>query len=267
MPDLSGRVAVVTGAGRGQGRAEARALAAAGADLVCADLCADLPDLAYSLATADDLAATVAGVAARGRRALAVVCDVRRAADVTALAERTLAAFGRIDILVNNAGACDLTYAHELSETRWALQIDTNLRGPWLCARAAIPAMTAQGWGRIINIAAVAALVGLEMGAHYAAAKAGVLGLTRSLARELAPAGITVNAICPGTVDTPLITGLGAPLGIGPPTARAAFSQAHLRGTPIAPEDIAAAVVFLASEGAGRITGHTLTVDDGWTMY
>src|SRR6476660_320984 len=191
---FDGRVAIITGAGRGIGRAIAERLASDGASVVVADL--------------DDAAAaeTVAAIEADGGLAVAVHVDVTRPDDVAALATAATDRFGRIDILVNNAGILRSTKAAEVSPEEWHLVVDANLTGSFLCARAAYPALRDSGHGRIVNMASMAGRATSTLGGvHYTTAKAGVLGLTRHLAREWARDGITVNAVSPGIVDTPMV--------------------------------------------------------------
>ena len=186
---FDGRVAIVTGAGRGIGRAIAERLAADGASVVVGDL--------------DDAAAdeTVAAIEAAGGQALAVHVDVTRPDDVAALAAAATDRFGRIDILVNNAGILRSTMAAEVSPEEWHLVVDANLTGSFLCARAVYPALRESGHGRIVNMASMAGRATSTLGGvHYTTAKAGVLGLSRHLAREWARDGITVNAVSPGVV-------------------------------------------------------------------
>ena len=240
------RVAIVTGAGRGIGRAIAERLAADGASVVVGDL--------------DDAAAgeTVAGIEAAGSQALAVHVDVTRPDDVTALAAAATDHFGGIDILVNNAGILRSTKAAEVSPEEWHLVVDANLTGSFLCARAAYPALRDSGHGRIVNMASMAGRATSTLGGvHYTTAKAGVLGLSRHLAREWARDGITVNAVSPGIVDTPMVrdsTGADRMVQV-----LAAIPMGRLADA----SEIAALVAFLASDEAAYITGANVDIHGG----
>jgi 3-oxoacyl-[acyl-carrier protein] reductase len=243
---VDGRVALVTGAGRGIGRATALALARAGAHVAV-----------HYHTSGDGAEATVREIAGLGRRALAVQADVADSAHVTAMVEAVLREMGCIDILVNNAGTASRVATAELTEAEWDRVVNVNLKGAFLCVREVLPTMTARRWGRIINISSIAGQTGGRLGAHYAAAKAGLLGLTKFLARELAPWGITVNAVAPSGIPTDLLYRAGVD------TAELAERPVGRAGTP---EEVAAAVVFLASEAAGYITGQTISLNGGLWM-
>jgi NAD(P)-dependent dehydrogenase (short-subunit alcohol dehydrogenase family) len=250
MFDLTGKVALVTGARRGMGKADALALAAQGAKVVVTDI-----DLAECQAVVDE-------IAAKGGEALALKMDVSDAADVNAGFDAAIAKFGRLDILVNNAGIFAPKPAMEMTENDWDRTIDINLKGQFLCAQRAAKEMTKNKWGRIVNIASIASGqvgVGIVGGAHYTASKGGITGMTETLATEWAPLGINVNAIGPGAIDTPMIADAKFPKEA---------MDALLAGIPLkrmgTPEEIAAAVVFLVSNEASYVTGATLFVDGGW---
>ena len=243
---FDGRVAIVTGAGRGIGRAIAERLAADGASVLVGDL--------------DDAAAgeTVAAIEAAGGHALAVHVDVTQPDDVEALAAAATDRFGGIDILVNNAGILRSTRAADVSPEEWHLVVDANLTGSFLCARAAYPALRASGHGRIVNMASMAGRATSTLGGvHYTTAKAGVLGLSRHLAREWARDGITVNAVSPGIVDTPMVrdsTGADRMVEV-----LAAIPMGRLADA----SEIAALVAFLASDEAAYITGANVDIHGG----
>ncbi|MDQ7849514.1 MAG: 3-oxoacyl-ACP reductase family protein [Armatimonadota bacterium] len=241
-----GRVALVTGAGRGIGRATALALARAGAHV------------AVNYHTSIDGAeAAVREITGLGRRAIAVRADVADSARVTSMVEAVLRQMGRIDILVNSAGTASRIATTDLTEAEWDRVVDVNLKGAFLCVRAVLPTMMAQRWGRIINISSIAGQTGGRLGAHYAAAKAGLLGLTKFLARELGPWGITVNAVAPSGIPTDLLS----QTGVDP--AALAERPVGRAGTP---EEVAAAVVFLAFDAAAYITGQTISLNGGLWM-
>jgi 3-oxoacyl-[acyl-carrier protein] reductase len=251
-PQLAGRVAIVTGAGspRGIGRASAVRLAQDGADVVVGDL-----DLAG--------AETVAGeVRALGRRSLAVRTDVTSEADVAALVQRALQEFGRIDILVNNAGITQPKRVSDITVADWEKVLAVNLKGTFLCSRAVLPTMLHQGYGRIVNLSSVSAKRGGGVfgGAHYSAAKAGILGFAKALAREVAAQGITVNSVAPGLVATDIRGGLEDPA-----TQREMAKDIPARRLA-KPEEVAAAIAFLASEDAAYITGEEIDINGGSHM-
>lgn len=245
MFDLTGKVAFVTGASSGIGRASALALAIQGAHVVVA---------ARRL---DRLQALVAEIKNHGKDAIAVQMDVTKKADVDAAVVAAVKTFGRLDILLNNAGALDYSPFLTMTEEKWDLIIDTNLKGYFYVAQAAAREMVKNKWGRIINIASVASGgVGIGMGqlVHYSASKGGVVGMTEALAAELGPMGILVNAIGPGAIDTEMTKG-----------ADMSGFMSRLSVKRIGkPEEIAAAVVYLASDEASYTTGTTLYIDGGW---
>ncbi len=246
MGICDGRVAIVTGAGRGIGRAIAERFASDGAAVVVADL--------------DDSAAgeTVAAIEAAGGRATSVHVDVTKPDEVASLASAATNRFGRTDILVNNAGILRSTRAAEVSPEEWHLVVDANLTGSFLCAQAAYPALRATGRGRIVNVASMAGRATSTLGGvHYTAAKAGVLGHTRHLAREWARDGITVNAISPGIVDTPMVRG-----SIDDERMTQVLATIPL-GRLAEASEVAALIAFLASDEAAYITGANVDIHGG----
>jgi NAD(P)-dependent dehydrogenase (short-subunit alcohol dehydrogenase family) len=263
--NFEGRSALVTGGARNIGLSIARELASRGASVAIVDLGHDLETIPYALATADQLARGVDELTRLGGRAIGMRCDVRDEGQVRETVDRVIQEFGHLDILVNNAGVGSLYPVQELTEKAWNEVIDVCLKGTFLCCKFAVPFMIQQRTGRIINIASVAGLRGLGYSAHYCAAKHGVIGLTRALAVELADHGIQVQAVCPGTVESPSLLGLASQAGLeGDPYGH--FSQRHLlQDRRITPQDIAGTVCWLASEENRCLTGTILTVDAGWT--
>lgn len=268
---LDGKVAIITGAARGQGRAMASLLASHGASVAICDIGAKaLATVDYPMSGNDDLANASAEIAASGGQVLHQTCDVRSQEQIDAFVAATVARFGRIDILVNNAGILSGNQpVHTLSDEQWTTMIDINLTGVFRFSRAVVPHLIAAGGGRLINIASAASLVGAPGFGHYAAAKHGVVGLTRTMASELAPHRITVNAICPGMVETTMVEhaadALAEQMGTSRTEAYELFLTTHLIKEPTKPSQTAAAVLYLASDIASTVTGSCLSIDGGWT--
>jgi 3-oxoacyl-[acyl-carrier protein] reductase/meso-butanediol dehydrogenase/(S,S)-butanediol dehydrogenase/diacetyl reductase len=280
MATLTGRVAMLTGAGgeRGFGRAIARRLAAEGADLVLTDVApTGLSAVAAKPATGwGGLEAVAAEVTQQGRRALTALMDVRSAAQIDAVVARAGETFGKIDILVNNAGAPwgrDRAPVVELDEEAWDTVLDTNLKGTFLTARAVARAMLERRVrGRIVNMASQWGKRGGAQRAAYCASKFGVIGLTQALALELAAAGITVNAVCPGAADTDRLDHLGrTPEGGYDAALRAQRIAEQGRAIPVGrlatADDVVAVVAFLVSDAADYLTGQAINVTGGAVMH
>jgi len=245
---LEAKIAVVTGGSRGIGRAIALELARQGAQVV----------INYNQ-NATEAEAVAAAIVAAGGHAQTVQADVAITAEAARLVEGVVKSLGRVDILVNNAGITRDKLLLQMSESDWDVVLDTNLKGAYNCAKAVMRPMLKQRSGRIINITSVSGLSGSGGQSNYSAAKAGLIGFTKALAREVASRSITVNAVAPGFIETDMTNGLAADL-----------KQKVMGQIPLErfgkPEDIANAVAFLASDAAAYITGHVLTVDGGLTM-
>ncbi|ALE76313.1 MULTISPECIES: SDR family oxidoreductase [unclassified Pseudonocardia] len=262
-PDLTGQVALVTGGARGQGRGHCLALAAAGAAVGVLDVCRDLDVPAYPLATEDELREVVAAVTAAGGRAVPLVADVRDSARVGAAVETLVAEFGRLDIVVNNAAVVTSAPFWEITDAEWDAVVDIGLTGTWRVARAAAAHVRRSPRGRIVNIASTGGVRAVPEFAHYVAAKHGVVGLTRAMAVELAPAGVTVNAILPGAVDSPMLAGLADELGLAPDEVHKRWLHDQLLAEVLSIGEITGALMWLLGDDARRVTGHCLAVDGG----
>ncbi|MCI0362760.1 MAG: mycofactocin-coupled SDR family oxidoreductase [Phycisphaerales bacterium] len=261
--NLHDKVALITGAAHGQGRAAALALARRGVNIAALDIAHPLPYPGYSLGTSSDLDSLAVELRTLNVKAIPLIADVRDDAAVTRAVEQTIEQLGRIDILFNNAGICAYGLAHELTEQAWDAMLDINLKGAWLVARRVIPHMIAQRSGVIINNSSVAGLRGMARLSHYAASKFGLVGLTKSWAIELAPHNIRVVSIHPTGVNTPMNDGLAVLEG-QTPRQIAERSAGNLQPVPwIEPQDVANAVVFLASDQARSITGSQFILDAG----
>jgi NAD(P)-dependent dehydrogenase (short-subunit alcohol dehydrogenase family) len=246
---LNNKTAIVTGARRGMGRAIALAMAREGANVVVSDI------------SQEDCQKVVDEIKRMGRKGLALKCDVSSSDDVEDMVKRTVAEFGRVDILVNNAGIIDFKPFLELTDEDWDKILNVNLKGQFLCARAAAREMVKNKWGRIINTASISSGgcgIAFPLIAHYTASKGGVMALTKALALELTPQGINVNAICPGAVDTDMTKGVKEGGQLAQVLARIP------KGRLGQPEDIASLAVFLASEESDYISGAAIVIDGGW---
>ena len=247
MKGLSGKVALVTGAGRGIGKAIATRLAAEGARVAIADV-----DAATAATTAEEI----------GHGAIAVKMDVTDTASVRSAVEEAAKRLGPIDVLVNNAGWDKVEPFVKSQEETWDRVLAINLKGPIRCTRAVLDSMIERRAGKIVSIGSDAGRVGSSGEAVYSAAKAGVIGFSKTLARETARYGINVNVVCPGPTNTPLLQEIAG----GNETLLTALKQAIPMGRTGEPDDIAGAVAFLASDDAGFITGQTLSVSGGLSM-
>jgi 3-oxoacyl-[acyl-carrier protein] reductase len=247
MKRLEGRAALVTGASRGIGEAVARRLAAEGAHVIAA------------ARTAAALEKLVGEIAAAGGSASALTMDLSDAASIEAGAKQALASPAGVDVLVNNAGVTEDNLILRMSREAWDRVLGTNLTGTFLLTQAIVKGMVRKRYGRIVNIASVVGIMGNAGQANYAASKAGLIGLTKSVARELASRNITCNAVAPGFIETEMTQKMT-------PQAREALAGQIPAGRLGSPEDVANAVAFLASEAASYITGHVLTVSGGLAM-
>ncbi|HRE49570.1 MAG TPA: 3-oxoacyl-[acyl-carrier-protein] reductase [Aggregatilineales bacterium] len=248
MPTFAERVAIVTGGSRGIGRGIALELAKAGVSVIV--------NYHSSASAAEEV---VAAITAAGGKAAAVKADVSNLAEADTLIKAAVDTYGKLDILINNAGVTRDNLIMLMKEEDWDTVLTTNLKSAWNCARAASKVMMRKRYGRIVNITSVVGLTGQAGQSNYAASKAGLIGLTKSLARELAARNITVNAVAPGFITTDMTSTLAAEM-------KAELDKRILLGRYGSPEDIAYAVAFLAADEASYITGQILTVDGGLVM-
>lgn len=272
MKPLAGRVALITGAARGQGRSHAIALADAGADIIAIDSCRDIDTVPYPLATVADLDETTRAVVATGSKIVTARVDVRDDEELTAAVADAVAQLGRLDIVCANAGIGSFVPASRLKPQQWRDMIDVNLTGAWFTVSASLEWIRrgASG-GSIILISSVAGLRGYANGAHYAAAKHGLVGLMRSLANEVGGEYIRVNTIHPTSVRTPMIENESTLRLFDPVThgedrsvLEGAFTRLNVLPVPwVEPSDVSNAVVWLASDESRYVTGTTLAVDAG----
>jgi NAD(P)-dependent dehydrogenase (short-subunit alcohol dehydrogenase family) len=255
LAELTGRIALVTGGGRGIGRAVALSLASAGADV------------AVSARTSGQLEETVAAIRAMGHRGEAIVCDVAERPQVDAMVARVRQALGDPGILVNNAGIASSAKLTDTTDEMWDRMLRVNASGAFYCTRAVLPLMLQAKWGRIVNMASVAARVGAPYIAAYTASKHALLGLTRAVAAEVATRGITVNAVCPGYVDTEMTDASAANIskrtGRTEQDARKILEGFSPQGRLMTAAEVAALTLFLCSTAAAGINGQGLVVDGG----
>jgi len=260
MAMLDGKTALITGAGRGIGRGVALALAREGARVVVV------------ARTAAEIDAVAGEARAAGVDALAVSADVSREADVARVVDATAARFGGVDLLVNNAGGNLLGAIDKMSADAWWNQIETNLRAAYLLSRAFVPGMVERRWGRVVNVASRLAKIGAPMATSYCSAKHALIGFTRALALEVIESGVTVNAVCPGHVETKLMADVFEQRarfwGIDAEAARERMIQTNIPLKKlIAVDEIVPAVLFLASPGGARITGEAMNISGGSVMH
>lgn len=256
LPD---KIAIVTGASKGIGRAIALRLAEEGANIVIADVDTDEGEKVARM------------IEKMGRKCLVVRCDVRNAREVENMVEKAIQKFGRIDILVNNAGVSSMAPMVDLEEKDWDFNMDINAKGQFLCSKAVVKYMIKQRAGKIINNASLAAKRGARFLAHYSASKFAVLGLTYTMALELAPYNITVNAVCPGIVETDMIRREwkweGEIRGMTPDEVRDEYLAEIPLGRLCQPEDVAGVVAFLASKDADYLTAQAINVNGGMESH
>jgi len=268
---FAGRVAVITGGARGQGRSHAVELARQGADIALVDRCADLDTVTYPLATPEDLAETARLVEAEGRRCAVATADVRDLRAMLAFVDGVVADLGSVDILVANAGVSTLGSIFDLDAAGWSETVDTNLTGVFNAMRAVAPHMRRNRWGRIVGISSMMGRSANPLIPAYCASKWGVIGLTKSVAHEMAHFGVTANVIAPGNISTDMVHNdmlyrLMRP-DVEEPTREdvaPVMASLHVQPVPwLEPDEVTAAVVFLCSEGARHITGSVIDVDAG----
>jgi SDR family mycofactocin-dependent oxidoreductase len=264
---VAGKVAFITGAGRGQGRSHAIRLAEEGADIIAVDICRDYPSVSYGMATEADLDQTVKAVEALDRRIVARRADVRDVAALKSAVDDGVAQLGRLDIVCANAGICTVQSWDEVTPQVWQDTLDTNLTGVWNTMVVSAPHLIAAGGGSIICTSSTAGIKGLPYLAPYVAAKHGVVGIARTMANELAAHKIRVNTVHPTGVNTPMAEGLGGlePLIGRDPNLGPIFMNT-LPVQSVEPRDISNAVLFLASDEAQYVTGLEFTVDAGNTI-
>ena len=247
MQTLQNKIAIVTGAGQGIGQAIAVRLAQEGAEVIVSDI------------NLQGVEQTASQIRQMDRKSLALKVDVANFEDVQAMVQKSIEEFGRADILVNNAGVTKDNLLVRMTQQQWDWVISVNLKGTFNCTKAVAPHMMRNRYGRIINIASVIGLVGNAGQANYAASKAGIIGLTKSAAKELASRGITVNAVAPGYIQTEMTERV-------PEQAKETFLKTIPLRRPGLPQDVAGVIVFLASDDASYITGQVINIDGGMVM-
>jgi SDR family mycofactocin-dependent oxidoreductase len=271
MGTLEGQVALITGGARGQGRTHAVTLAKQGADVALCDRCADMDTIGYGLASAEDLAETVTLVEKEGRRCVAAEMDVRDPAALGALVGQVEATFGRLDVLVANAGVCATRGVADVTDAEWADIVGTNLTGVFHAIRAVAPVMMAQGSGRIVATSSMMGRMGAPQMTAYVASKWGVIGLVKSAAQDLAPYGVTVNAVAPGNIATPMVQNDTLYKTVRPdlesPTwddVAPVLQMGHVLPTPLLdPYEVSDVVLFLVGPQGRHITGAVIDISAG----
>lgn len=272
MGRVEGNVVLITGAARGQGRSHAEAFAEEGADLMLVDICSDIEGVRYHLGNEDQLEETARRCREHGSRVVTMQCDVRNQAQLDAAVGRAIDELGRIDVLINNAGVgSPAGPAWELTEEQWLLLLDIDLNGVWRASKAVIPHMIERQQGCILSTSSSAGLKGFGWDANYVAAKHGVVGLTKNLAIDLAPHGIRVNCVCPGSVrddpylDSAMLKGVAEEFNVPLDRFEEEFASYHLLPVLMEARDISRAYVWLASDDCARVTGAILALDAGFT--
>jgi NAD(P)-dependent dehydrogenase (short-subunit alcohol dehydrogenase family) len=266
-------VVFITGAARGVGRASALAFAQTGASVALADICEQIEECPYPLATREQLEETARRCRSAGSRASTHVVDVRDQAQIDAAVQSCRDELGPVEVLVNNAGLVGPAGvpAHQLDERAWTTMIDVDLSGVWRCAKAVLPDMIARRAGAIVNVSSTAGMVAFPFFANYVAAKHGVIGLTKALALDYAPHSIRVNAVCPTSVrdepdlDSAMLAGVAGMLGVDAADYEALSLPHHPLGALVNAGDVAGAIIWLASDAAQRLTGAVIPVDAGFT--
>jgi SDR family mycofactocin-dependent oxidoreductase len=266
--DFNDKVALVTGAARGQGRSHAAKYAENGADVVVTDICETSEESTYELAGSEQLEKTISMVEAHGQRGYGIEMDVSDEDEVERAVSEAVDEFGRIDILANNAGVAPVSGLMSLEEETWDLALDVNLKGMWLCAKHVGHHMIERGeGGRIVNTSSTAGLAASPGLGHYTAAKHGVLGLTKTLAIELAPHDVTVNAVCPTAVDTPMVDGIIESIDEDVAELAEQSGPDNVLGDIVQSEDVSEAFMWLSSDDARFVTGIALPVAAGATAF
>jgi SDR family mycofactocin-dependent oxidoreductase len=268
--DFSGKVAFVTGAAHGQGRVHAQHYAKHGADVICVDIGENMETVPYDMGTPEELEETASMVEDQGQEALTVQADVSDEAQVEAAVGEALEEFGHIDILANNAGIATFTDMVEMDEAMWDEMIDVNLKGVWLCAKHVGKHFVDRGdGGKIVSTSSTAGLVGNLGAGHYSAAKHGVIGLTKTLALELAEYDVNANAVCPTAINTPMVQGVTEAYGeealAGMGELAGPFNIFDPEAGVIEEQDITEAYMWLSSDAARYVTGVALPVDAGFS--